>query len=138
MNNGRKVAWIFGLVMMSGLGWVAPAVANPPNQSTITGTNVFYSIAPDFFERYGSLDPAILEEAQRLANALDDAYARCIESAHDTYQPRRFALGHDPHEICSSCDCEELNALLLDAQSFLSEVYAQVEELNRTISDRPW
>lgn len=137
-----------GLVAASGTvaalvagGWGVPAFSQtPPNQSDITGTNVFNSVAPDFFDEYGDrLDPETLAEAQRLSDRLDEAYSACLESVDRAEsQPRRFALGSGSSGTCTSAECEQFNSLLRETQQFLAQIQGTSFDVEQFLRDRPW
>lgn len=127
MMNARKwTGLVIGLSLL-GNGLVAvPALANPPNQSDITGTNIWNSPAP-IFEEGGELDPAILERAQRLDRELGEAAARCCNTATPR-GPRRFARQpRDPNVACANPECERLDELVRETEVFLDEVDREVE-----------
>lgn len=138
--NTRLLAAIASVVTLLGIGIAHPAVANPPNQSDVTGTNVFNSVAPDFFDVYGDrLDPETLVEAERLSNRLDDSYAACLASAEAARSfPRRFARGSSSANVCTSPDCMQFESLLRETRQFLSNIDATTVDLDQFFRDRPW
>ena len=106
------------LVMGSGL-MATSANAQPPNQSDITGTNIWNNTAP-IFDQDGTLDPAIVENARRLDQALEEASERCCNAVQPV-SPRRFAREPgNPNPACA--DCLELNRLVEETERFLDEV----------------
>jgi hypothetical protein len=109
------------------------------NQSDITGTNVFESYAPDFFELEG-LDPDIAERAQELSQAIDQANQACRDSQAQTANlPRRFARGPgSANARCLSPECASLERLMQDARAFIAQVESQRAEIIRATEDRPW
>jgi hypothetical protein len=112
---------------------IAPfAQANPPNQSDITGTNIFNSVAPDF-DSY-QLDAATRAEASRLSESLNRAYGDCLNSVDRVQQgPRRFALGNPSSELCISPECQTFRNLLQQTRAFLSENGINTEEINTRV-----
>ncbi len=122
------------------VGLARPVAANPPNQSDITGTNVFNSVAPDFFDEYGDrLDPATIAEAERLSTQLSRAYTACLESAEVARTlPRRFARGSSRPTNCSSPQCRQFESLLQETRQFLAGIEASTTDLDQFLRDRPW
>jgi len=122
------------------LGTAGSAFANPPNQSDVTGTNVFNNVAPGFLGDYGEfLDPATLAEAERLSQDLDEAYRLCqasAEAAED--QPRRFALGDADETPCTSAACVAYGELLSETEQFIADVEAAATELEQLYRERLW
>lgn len=134
--HSRK--WI-GLVISTSLigsGLIAlPGSAQPPNQSDITGTNVWNNTAPIF--NGDKLNPDILNNARRLSQDLEGASTRCC-NAPPPSGPRRFARGPaDPNEVCISPDCQRLNSLVQETKTFLNDVTPQVEQV-RANRNRAW
>ncbi len=141
MNATKFMLWGTGtawLSIASIVGFAAPGVAQL-NQSDITGTNVFESYAPDFFEFEG-LDPALAERAEELSQELDEANRACAESqASAASFPRRFARGPgNSSGVCVSPACQRLNQLMDEARSLIAQVEAQRAEINRSGEGRPW
>lgn len=141
MNAVKFMLWGTGsawLSVASIVGFAAPSMAQL-NQSDITGTNVFESYAPDFFEFEG-LDPALAERAEELSQELDQANQACIDSqATAANLPRRFARGASRASgVCVSPACQRLNQLMDEARSLIAQVEAQREEINRSGEGRPW
>jgi hypothetical protein len=113
-----------GLVLSLAL----PAWANPPNQSDITGTNVFNSIAPEF-ESYG-FDAATLAQARSLSEALNTAYGACVASVDAARGlPRRFALGPASNAPCITAACEDYERWLAETRAFLSQLGVEPESV---------
>lgn len=149
-NLRRQFPQVLGLssVMFTALtvGVVDPATANPPNQSDVTGTNIFNNVAPGFLGTYGEiLDPIVLAEAERLSTALADAYAACVESVEVvSAQPRRFAVRSSPDigdtstEICISPECVVYELLLEETQQFVSNVEDTIADEAQFYPDRLW
>ncbi|MGB3491125.1 MAG: hypothetical protein WBA57_00245 [Elainellaceae cyanobacterium] len=148
MRNKARRGWRVGLTAMGtvavavlSVNMARPAAANPPNQSDITGTNVFNSVAPDFFDNFGDrLDPATLAEAERLSNRLDEAYQTCLNSAAAAESlPRRFARGAArPIAACTTPQCRQFEALLQETRQFLASVEATTVDLDQFLRDRIW
>lgn len=147
MRHTARRGWRVGLTAiatvaatMLSVNLARPAAAIPPNQSDITGTNVFNSVAPDFFDEYGDrLDPETLAAAERLSNLLDDAYADCIESAEVARAlPRRFARGSSRPTVCTSPQCRQFEALLQETRQFLASLEVTTTDLDQLLRDRPW
>ena len=123
---------VFWSLLISVLAIAPIAQANPPNQSDITGTNIFNSIAPDF-ESY-QLDAATRAEASRLSDALNQAYADCLASIDAVQQgPRRFALGVPSDELCISPECQAFQTLLQQTRAFLAENGIDTEAINTRV-----
>ena len=119
---------IIGITVGLVLGLAGAGQANPPNQSDITGTNVFNSIAPDF-EDYG-FDAATLEQARTLSDALNDAYAACLASVEEAQAlPRRFALGPPSNAPCITAACVDYEQRLSETRAFLSQLGVEPETL---------
>lgn len=111
------------------------ANAQPPNQSDITGTNIWNNTAP-IFDQDGKLDPGILENARRLDQALEEAADACCNQVKPV-APRRFS--RQPGSGNPACvDCLELNRLVQETEIFLDEVkQIQTEQVN-TNRNRLW
>jgi hypothetical protein len=123
------------------LGIVGPVFSqNPPNQSDITGTNIFNSVAPGFVGSLGeTLDPEILAEAQRLASALDEAYLACRDSIEAAAAvPRRFSVRGPSDQACVTSECVTYDLLLRETQSFVADVEADTADRDRFNTDRVW
>lgn len=130
-----KILIFLGMVMAMG-AIATSASANPPNQSDITGTNIFNSIAPDF-GAYG-FDAATLAQAEALSNALDQAYADCLASNEQAGNlPLRFALGSSPGGVCISPQCSEFERLLSETQAFLADLGVDTNAVQST-ENRVW
>lgn len=125
-----KTTVFWGVLISIASMMALPAQANPPNQSDITGTNIFNSVAPDF-DSY-QLDEATRAEASRLSDALNRAYENCLDSV-DRVQPRRFALGSPPSDLCISPECETFRRLLQQTRVFLTENGIETENINTRI-----
>jgi hypothetical protein len=134
-------AW-WGIAVMTGVAaanlGTGLAVAQPispetslllaQNQSDVTGTNVGDPPAPIVPGQITVIDQATVDEAQQIANEIDDAYADCIASQEALRNaPRRFALGPGP-DICTTPECEYLNLLLEEARIFLDSLTAAERE----------
>ncbi|MEQ8752837.1 MAG: hypothetical protein RID09_04860 [Coleofasciculus sp. G1-WW12-02] len=135
MKVRQWMGWTITTVLM-GSGLIAmSANAQPPNQSDITGTNIWNNTAP-IFDQDGKLDPAILENARRLDQALEEASERCCDAVAPV-RPRRFAREPgNPNPACA--DCLELNRLVEETEIFLDEVNrTQVEGVNAS-RNRLW
>jgi hypothetical protein len=129
--------WI-SFVLLVGSGLLAlPAVAQVPNQSDLTGTNVWNNPVP-VFRNNGQLKPEILDNARSLDQQLGDASNRCCNATEST-SPRRFARGlRDPNEVCINPDCQQLNGLIDQTKVFLGEVNRLQEEQQRVSRNRAW
>ncbi|MEQ9372991.1 MAG: hypothetical protein RIG63_28815 [Coleofasciculus chthonoplastes F3-SA18-01] len=119
MKVKQRIVWTITTLVM-GTGLIATSTnAQPPNQSDITGTNIWNNTAP-IFDQDGELDPAILENARRLDQALEDAAEGCCDAVQPE-APRRFAREPgNPNPACA--DCLELNRLVEETEIFLDEV----------------
>ncbi len=125
---------IFALLVTSGF-MTLPAVAQVPNQSDITGTNVWNNPVP-LFRNDGQLKPEILENARSLDQQLGNASNRCCNTPAS---PRRFARGsRDPNEVCISPDCQQLNSLIDQTKIFLGDVNRLQGEQQRASRKRAW
>jgi hypothetical protein len=116
-----KKFWLFPLACSAFMVSMAPASALPPNQSDITGTNVWNNTAP-IFAPGQPLNPELISTARRFSQDLNDAYAACTASANAAANaPRRFARGaENPNAVCNSPECQRLNLLINDAKTFLN------------------
>lgn len=133
MHNKR---WILALLVSSGF-MALPAVAQVPNQSDITGTNVWNNPVP-LFRNDGQLKPEILDNARSLEQQLGNASNRCCNTPAPA-SPRRFARGpRDPNEVCISPDCQQLNSLMDQTKIFLGEVNRLQGEQQRASRNRAW
>lgn len=136
----RKRQWL-GLVIGSSVvssGLLAlPAAAIPPNQSDITGNNIWNNNAP-IFENGGKLDPEIRDRAQNLDRELGEAAERC-ENAAPPAGPRRIARGpRNPNEVCISPECQQLNGLVQETKDFLEDVNRQISEVRSSSGSQAW
>lgn len=132
----NKNKWL--MLLLVGSGFVAlPVTAQVPNQSDITGTNVWNNPVP-IFRNNGQLKPEILDNARRLDQELGNTSNRCCNAPLPT-GPRRFARGpRDPNEVCISPDCEQLNSLVGETKVFLGDVNRLQSEQQRASSNRAW
>ncbi|HBE20270.1 MAG TPA: hypothetical protein DEG17_07935 [Cyanobacteria bacterium UBA11149] len=115
MNNKKWLNWAIGLSVVGSSAIAFPGNAIPPNQSDITGTNIWNNTAP-IFDESGEIDPEILAKARSLDRALENASASCNQSLAN--QPRRFA--RQPGSV--NVSCQELKNLIQESQAFLEEV----------------
>ena len=138
MRAVKFMLWITSTALMSVTVLASPSMAQS-NQSDITGTNVFESYAPDFFE-LEELDPELAARAEELSQELEEANQACIDSrVAVTNQPRRFARGpRHSNADCISPECLRLNQLTEEARAFLAQVEAQIEEVNQAVDSRTW
>jgi hypothetical protein len=121
----------------SGLMAVPTNAQQAPNQSDITGTNIWNNTAP-IFRNDGKLSPEILGNADRLSEKLGDTGNRCCNAPPPT-GPRRFARGPaDPNEVCISPDCQQLNSMVEETKVFLGDVNRLQAEQQRTSRNRAW
>lgn len=133
---------LLGLVISTSLvssGLIAvPVSAQPPNNSDITGTNVWNNTAP-IFEGDGKLDPEILNNARRLDQALERASEKCCNTAApEPVGPRRYARNPGNNEVCVNPECQRLSGLVEETQVFLNDVNRQVEEVRTNSASRTW
>lgn len=132
-----------GVISLSIIGSAmitAPANAIPFTQSDTTGTNIWNNTAP-IFGTDRKINPEILSTARRLSKDLDDAYTACRASAESvTNLPRRFARGSgNPAEVCDSAECQRLNQLIEETQTFLSGLErSQAERLRASGAFQIW
>lgn len=137
MHKWKWMGWIIGTSLVSSGLIALPANAMPPNQSDITGTNIWNNTAP-IFENGGKLSPEILNNARRLAQELADASDRCRNATPPTGS-RRFARGSgNPNQVCLSPDCQQLNSLVEQTRTFLSDVNRFQDDQRRESSNRTW
>lgn len=135
-----KRIWIIGISLIGGAIITTPASAQIPNQSDITGTNIWNSTVP----RLGSgsrLDPEIIKTAQRISKDIDDAYTACAASAQAAAKlPRRFALNPDTlKEVCNSPECQNLTRLVEEAKTFVNSLDSiQTQNLKASGSFQIW
>jgi hypothetical protein len=121
----------------SGLMALPASAQQAPNQSDITGTNIWNNTAP-IFRNDGKLSPEILGNADRLSEKLGDAGNRCCNAPPPT-GPRRFARGSaDPNEVCISPDCQQLNSVVEETKAFLGDVNRLEAAQQRTSRNRAW
>jgi hypothetical protein len=139
MKSGQRFGYGVGLAIATSMALILPGVAQPANQSDITGTNVFNS-PTDFYEQLGDrLDPATLDEARRLSQDLDDAYAACQASVQEAAnQPRRFAIGTPTNTSCVSPECQRYSQLVEQIRNFLLEIGLDAETVDQTVPQRVW
>lgn len=137
MDTKKWIAWVIGTSLVSSGLLTLPANAQPPNQSDITGTNIWNNTAP-IFESEGKLKPEILNNARRLSQELDNASDSCC-NAPPPVGPRRFARGPaDPNEVCISPGCQQLNSVVSETKEFLNEVNRSQAEQGKVSRNRAW
>jgi hypothetical protein len=136
MHTKKWIGWVIGTSLVSsGLITLPASAQQAPNQSDITGGNIFNNPAP-IFENDGKLDPGIVNNARRLSQELGEASSRCC-TASAPVGPRRFARSPgNSNQACNSPSCEQLNSLVQETKVFLDDVNRQVEQVtdnrNRT------
>lgn len=131
------MSWLIGTSLVSSGLSILPAHAVPPNQSDITGTNVWNNTAP-IFENGSELSPEILNNARRLSQELEDASASCC-NASAPVEPRRFARRPgNTNEACSSPDCQRLDNLVEETKVFLDDVNRSQAQQVRANRNRTW
>jgi hypothetical protein len=134
MLKTKWMALVIGTTLV-GSGLLAiPANAVPPNQSDITGTNIWNSVAP-IFKMNGKLAPEILSTARRLARELDEVSARC-GNASAPMGPRRFA--RRPQQVAQCPDCQRLDRLVGETRAFLDEVKRSQAQQRSASRNRMW
>ena len=149
-------ASIFMVGVVIALNSAGGAIAdNPPTQSDVTGPNVGDYNTPSVFgdieeplsnlNGLNTLQAIIGNEtdvtaiARDISQALDDAYAQCLNSANAADTPRRFARGAgDPTAICISPACTRLNRLVEETQIFLTNQNQIRDQLRLTSEIRLW
>ena len=134
MLRTKWMALVIGTALVGSGLLSTPANAVPPNQSDITGTNIWNSVAP-IFKMNGKLDPKILSTARRLAKELDEVSARC-GNASAPMGPRRFA--RRPGQIALSSDCQRLDRLVGETRAFLDEVKRSQAQQRSASRNRMW
>lgn len=131
------MSWLIGTSLVSSGLSTLPASAVPPNQSDITGTNVWNNTAP-IFENGGKLSPEILNNARRLSQELEDASAGCC-NASIPVEPRRFARHPgNANQACLSPDCQRFNSLVEETRVFLDDVNRSQAQQIRANRNRTW
>ncbi|MBE9127562.1 MULTISPECIES: hypothetical protein [unclassified Coleofasciculus] len=137
MDRRKWLSWVIGTSVVSSGLMATPGKALPPNQSDITGTNIWNNTAP-IFEEEGKLSPAILDEARRLDEALENASEQCCNVSKPV-APRRFSrTPPDPNRVCSNPDCVELDSLVEETRDFLDDVDRLRAEQVRANRNRLW
>ncbi|HEY9796254.1 MAG TPA: hypothetical protein V6D30_11495 [Leptolyngbyaceae cyanobacterium] len=137
MYRRKWIGWLIGTSLVSSGLSTLPASAVPPNQSDITGTNIWNNTAP-IFENGGELSPEILNNARRLSQELEDASAGCC-NASAPVEPRRFARRPgNPNEVCLSPDCQRLDSLVEETRVFLDDVNRSQAQQVRANRNRTW
>ncbi len=139
MRAMKWLGWVAGLSLAGYAIAADRAIAQlPPNQSDITGTNIFDN--PIIIIQPGEgLDPDILDTARRLADEIDDAYLACACDNSATTGPRRFARGPgDPNAVCANPACDRLEQLLEEANVFLKNLDAVHARYIKTYRNRIW
>ena len=128
MDNRKWLSWAIGLSVVGSGAIANPGNALPPNQSDITGTNVWNNTAP-IFEGGGEIDPEILAKARSLDRALTEAASLCCHTSVPT-GPRRFARSPgNQNQVCTNPACVKLDSLMEESRVFLEEVKRnQMEE----------
>jgi hypothetical protein len=147
MNRKKWIALVISSSLVSSGLYTLPASAQQApnqsditgtnNQSDVTGTNIWNNTAP-IFDRGGKLNPEILNDARRLSGELKEASELCCNAPPPT-GPRRFARGPaDPNEVCISPDCQRLNGVIEETNTFLSDVNRSQAEQVRANRNRIW
>lgn len=134
MLKTKWMALVIGTSLLGSGLLSIPANAVPPNQSDITGTNIWNSVAP-IFKMNGKLSPEILSTARRLARELDEVSARC-GNASAPMGPRRFA--RRPSKLAKSPDCQQLDRLVAETRAFLDEVKRSQAQQRSASRNRMW
>lgn len=117
MRSVQRMLWISGVLLAAGICTAAPASAQTPNQSDVTGTNVFNNTAPRFRTPAG-LDTELVTRAGQISQELTDAqtaYNAAEEAASRAV--RRFAVR--PSEPCNNPALDRLNRAVEAARTFL-------------------
>lgn len=133
MFKTKWIAWVIGASLVGSGLLTLPAHAIP-NQSDITGNNIWNSVAP-IFKMNGKLDPEILRNARRLAKELDEVSASC-GNASAPMGPRRFA--RRPGQVALSPDCQRLSRLVEETKTFLNDVNRMQMEQRSASRNRIW
>jgi len=137
MERRKWISWVVGTSLVSSGWFTLPVGAVPPNQSDITGTNIWNNTAP-ILENNGQLNPEMLNQAQRLSQELESAAARCC-NAPPPPGLRRFALGPaNPNQDCISPDCQQLNTVMEETKVFLDDVNRSQGERFSANRNRTW
>lgn len=137
MQKRKWISWAIGTSLVSSGLFVVPANAEP-NLSDITGTNIWNNTAP-IFRGNGKLDPEIVNEARRLSQELDDAAARCCNTAAAPVLPRRFARQPgNGNQNCNNSNCDQLSSAVSETKDFLDDVNRVQTEQVRANRNRTW
>ena len=138
MHTRKLLSLVISTSLVSSGLIAVPVSAQPPNNSDITGTNVWNNTAP-IFEGDGELDPEILNNARRLDQALERASENCCNAAApEPVGPRRYARNPGNNEVCVNPECQRLSSLVEETQVFLKDVNRQVEEVRTNSVSRTW
>lgn len=138
MDRKKWIGLVIGTSLVgSGLLPLPASAQQAPNQSDITGTNIWNNTAP-IFENGGKPNPEILNNAQRLSQELEEASTRCCNTSAPV-SSRRFArnLGN-PNQVCISPDCQKLNSVVEETKVFLDEVNRSQAERVSANRNRIW
>lgn len=138
MQRRKWIGLVIGTSLVgSGLLTLSASAQQAPNQSDITGTNIWNNTAP-IFENGGKPNPEILNNAQRLSQELEEASSRCCNTPTPV-NPRRFARSPgNPNDVCISPDCQKLNSLVEETKVFLDDVNRSQAERVSANRNRIW
>lgn len=137
MDINKWLGWLISLSWVGSGLIAAPGKAQPPNQSDITGTNIWHNTAP-IFDQEGKLNPDILNQARSLDQALEQTADQCYNSV-ESASPRRFARNpRNSDQACSNPNCVELNRLVQESQAFLDDLEHGQQGQGKGNRDRAW
>lgn len=140
MGRIKSISWVIGISIIVGATGSAPATAIPPNQSDITGTNVWNNTVPQFNGGTTGLDPEILSKATQLAEQLEQVNADFnAAEARASQRTRRFGRRGRENMACVNPQADRLNRLMLESKTFLNGLdRAQAEILKNSPAFRTW
>ncbi|MBK4728413.1 hypothetical protein JJD41_00710 [Oxynema sp. CENA135] len=139
MRPIKFLGWAIASCVLVGTLASLSAIANPPNQSDITGTHIWNNTVPQLGGETSSIDPQVLARASELASEIDSAkadYEAAERAAAE--EPRRFARRQSRAE-CVNPYAERLNRLVEEARVFLDSIdEEQANILRGGPESRPW
>ena len=137
MNRNKKLFRLVIGTSLMGTGLFAGSAHAIPNQSDITGTNIWNSTSP-IFRGDGKLDAEIIEQARQLDQELTEASQLCCYTTISAPMgPRRFAR-RPSERVCSTPTCERLDDVVRESRAFLAEVNETRLEQKTASRNRAW
>ncbi len=139
MNSLKNLKFLLSLLLVSAVMMAGFAKAqSAPNQSDVTGTNIFDLPVP-LFEPGSGLDPQILTTANQLSQQINQVYGE-YQSAESLarQQVRRYSRNRRD-QICVNPQAARLQSLLEQARTLLGTVDSkQAEILKTNPAFKPW